>query len=424
MPRITHDPNLEARPDFNSAAYDAVCTALATAEHITKEAVATRLSDAWDADHNVRKAAWEEQLREDEAAEADARLAREADQQRELEELRKEEEAERKEKEKKRPKVKDFVANRPVKDTTQLRPSRFAVHKLDEREYIELYYFTLEGCTEAVRLDRTIAQDAFTFTKSDDTLLLKPMASHKPSSKVVPDEDLTWRQMSIAKASLLHHMAQTGWPEQHIYALAEFFLNLESHPTRLQTDGTPSFSITRPKSAVSGMRLSRAPATSRRLISASSTTGESKQLGLSYGTPGARKACSGKPVSFRAMCTKLTRHLLLAPAPSNPNSAPYVLAPMRHVAPLPPALHPAPHAPCCSPCATLLPMYPMHHASPHAPRYAICAFVIYLRRGCLLLIYCPHATPRPATCTYLRVLTCTYIYALCIPCPVLPPVFG
>ena len=88
-----------------------------------------------------------------------------------------------------------------------------------------------------MRLDRTIAQDAFTFTKSDDTLLLKPMASHKPSSKVVPDEDLTWRQMSIAKASLLHHMAQTGWPEQHIYALAEFFLNLESHPTRLQTDG-------------------------------------------------------------------------------------------------------------------------------------------------------------------------------------------
>ena len=237
MPRITHDPNLEARLDFNSAAYDAVCTALATAEHITKEAVATWLSDAWDADHNVRKAAWEEQLREDEAAEADARLAREADQQRELEELRKEEEAERKEKEKKRPKVKDFVANRPVKDATQLRPSRFAVHKLDEWEYIELYYFTLEGCTEAVRLDRTIAQDAFTFTKSDDTLLLKPMASHKPSSKVVPDEDLTWRQMSIAKASLLHHMAQTGWPEQHIYALAEFFLNLESHPTRLQTDG-------------------------------------------------------------------------------------------------------------------------------------------------------------------------------------------
>jgi len=166
-----------------------------------------------------------------------ARLAREADQQHELEELRKEEEAEKKEKEKKRPKVKDFVTNKLVKDTMQPHPSRFAIHKLDKREYVELYYFTLEGCTEAVRLDRTIAQDTFTFTKANNTLLLKPMASHKPPNKVIPDEDLTWRQISIAKSSLLHHMAQTGWPDQHVFTLVEFFLNLKSHPTQLQTDG-------------------------------------------------------------------------------------------------------------------------------------------------------------------------------------------
>jgi len=230
MPCITHDPNLEARPDFTSVAYDAICTALAAAEGIAKEAVTTRLSDAWDNDHDIRKAAWDQQLKEDEAEETITRLAREEDQQCEQEELRQAEEAERKEKEKKRPKVKDFVANKPVKDTTQLHPSRFAVHKLEEREYIELYYFTLEGCTEAAKLDRTIAQDAFTFAKADNTLLLKPMASHKPSNKAIPDEDLTWRQMSIARASLLHHMAQTGWPEQHIVALMEFYLNLESHP--------------------------------------------------------------------------------------------------------------------------------------------------------------------------------------------------
>ena len=88
-----------------------------------------------------------------------------------------------------------------------------------------------------MKLDRTIAQDAFTFAKANDTLLLKPMASHKPSSKVIPDEDLTWRQMSIARSCLLHHMAHTGWPEPHVIALAEFYLNLESHPTRLQVDG-------------------------------------------------------------------------------------------------------------------------------------------------------------------------------------------
>ena len=63
------------------------------------------------------------------------------------------------------------------------------------------------------------------------------MVSHKPSSKVTPDEDLTWCQMSIARTCLLHHMAQTGWPKPHVIALAEVYLNLESHPMWLQVDG-------------------------------------------------------------------------------------------------------------------------------------------------------------------------------------------
>ena len=108
-----------------------------------------------------------------------------------------------------------------------------------EHDYVELYYFTLEGCTEAVKLDHTIAQDTFTFAKADDTLLLKPMASHKPSSKVISDEDLTWSQMSIARSCLLHHMAQNGWPKPHVITLAEFYLNLKSHPTQLQVDSAP-----------------------------------------------------------------------------------------------------------------------------------------------------------------------------------------
>ena len=91
--------------------------------------------------------------------------------------------------------------------------------------------FTLEGCTEALKIDHTITQD--TFTKAEDTLLLKPMALHKPSNKVIPDEDLNWRQMLIAKSTLLYHISQTGWPEHYVVALAQFYLNLESHPTHL-----------------------------------------------------------------------------------------------------------------------------------------------------------------------------------------------
>ena len=132
MPHITLDPSLEVRPDFTSAAFNSVCMALAAAEGIEKDAVAAQLSDAWDADNNTRREAWADQVREDKAAAAEARLAHKADQLRELEELRKEEEVEKKEREKKNPKLKEFVANKPVGDTTQLRPSHYTIHKLDE----------------------------------------------------------------------------------------------------------------------------------------------------------------------------------------------------------------------------------------------------------------------------------------------------
>ena len=131
MPCITLDPSLEVRLDFTSAAFDTVCTVVATAEGIEKEVVAAQLSDAWDVDNNTRREAWADQVREDEAAAAEARLACEADQLHELEELRKEEEAEKKEKEKKKPKLKEFIANKPVGDTMQLCPSCYAIHKLE-----------------------------------------------------------------------------------------------------------------------------------------------------------------------------------------------------------------------------------------------------------------------------------------------------
>ena len=77
MPHLTQDPNLVEKPDFASAAYDAVCQALAAAKQITREAVVTRLTNASDVDNNTKIAAWEQQLREDQEAEAEAILAQE-----------------------------------------------------------------------------------------------------------------------------------------------------------------------------------------------------------------------------------------------------------------------------------------------------------------------------------------------------------
>jgi len=138
-------------------------------EDTTREAIATHLANAWDIDNNTKEDAWAAQLAEDQEAEADTRHALEVEKQNIVAEHRKEEEAKKKEKEKKKLKLKDFVIDKPVRDTTQLCSSCFAIHKLKDHDYVELHYFTLEGCMEAAKQDCTIVQNAFMFTKADDT---------------------------------------------------------------------------------------------------------------------------------------------------------------------------------------------------------------------------------------------------------------
>ena len=105
----------------------------------------------------------------------------------------------------KKPKLNSFVANCPIVMAIKLRPSHFALHKLKEREYIKLSYFTPEGCAEAVTNNHAVAEEAFAF--------------------------------SIAKINLLQCMEETGWPKDHILALATFYLNFENHPKHQEPDG-------------------------------------------------------------------------------------------------------------------------------------------------------------------------------------------
>ena len=127
---------------------------------------------------------------------------------------------------------------------------------------------------------------------------------------------------------------------------------------------------------------------------------------------------------FEAMCTKLTRHLLLAPAPLQPKFR---------------SVRPCTHAPCCTltpciaprtPCAMLL---PMHHAAshvPHAPRFSPCTTLCHLRFCNLLAPQLPPLNilpPRhPAACyLYIPMRTDMYLHICTLhPLPHFAPVFG
>lgn len=231
MPRITANPNLAEAPDFMLNAYAIARDAIAGQHNITTEAAVERLKAAWTTDNDAKKLAWQQQ----ELADTAQREQEEA--QCQNEELQRNVQNETREAEKKKPKLNSFVVNRPIATAIKLRPSRFALHKLEERDYIELSYFTPEGCAEAASNDHAVAEEAFAFSKVNDLVSLRPISAFKAASKVIQDDKLSWREMSIAKINLIQCMEETGWPKNHVVALATFYLNLENHPKHQEPDG-------------------------------------------------------------------------------------------------------------------------------------------------------------------------------------------
>jgi len=232
------DPNLELPPDFTGPGYQAIRDLIiAQVPNLTAEQAAEQLQTAYNTDRQIRIAAWEERLRNQQEAEAlQAQQHREEEEARQAEE-EKLAEAERKELEKKKPKINDFDDDRMADSVIMARPSPFALNKLKNFEYIELSYFTPEGCATAAEESRATADEAFGLTKLDGFVALKPVASFRASKYVTKDKDLSWRQMTMGKNSMLHHMNKLGWPEKHVNALAHFYFILEDHPMRMRPDG-------------------------------------------------------------------------------------------------------------------------------------------------------------------------------------------
>lgn len=237
MPRIQRDPNLDEMPDFDSEDFTTSFAALATEDN-PLESIVQRAKDAWTASHRRKVEEWERQVEEDEADER----ALEEERARDAEERRKAQEEielqQRAEREKKRPKVKDFAPQKQASSHSVARPSQFAINKVKQLEYCEMWYFTPQGCEDAKLSDKTASSSSLTLAQGEAGLILTPASIHKPSAKVVPDEKLSWHDMSIAKASMLRMMQnEQNWPRGHVLALLTFFMEMDNHPMRRQQHG-------------------------------------------------------------------------------------------------------------------------------------------------------------------------------------------
>ncbi|KAN0086069.1 hypothetical protein V8E55_007203 [Tylopilus felleus] len=209
------DPNLEAMPNYRGDEFAIIRGGLRQGYNKNDDQVVEHLIAVWEAERNTRIAAWNAQR------EAKARQAAEAEQERrhqqEEEERAAIEEAERvhAEAEKKKPKMNIFIPGSSISDILLLPPSQYALQKLSTFDYIELWYFSLAGRTDAAKYNNK--------SQADDTFV-------RASKNAIPEHELSISNFLQAKNCFLEHTKMADWPTNNLDALAKFFWFLETHP--------------------------------------------------------------------------------------------------------------------------------------------------------------------------------------------------
>ncbi|KAF5384799.1 hypothetical protein D9615_000945 [Tricholomella constricta] len=251
---LVRDPNLEVCPDFDSEPFEPM-RLLMRNTGLTNEQAVDALREAWVTRNDQLRNRWDQEA---DARTAAAEAAERARQQQEEEERRQQEEEERRQQlaqqqqiqppapeqemdelqrdpageEQRRAKLKlrSFDPNLSVASVIVPRPSSYAINKLANFDYCELWYFTQEGCQDAQRSQRSEADDAFGMAKMGEMVMLRPVASVQASKRVVQDADLTWEQFHYAQRSFVEYVLKAGWPEDHAQSLVRFFVHLENSP--------------------------------------------------------------------------------------------------------------------------------------------------------------------------------------------------
>jgi len=195
------------------------------------------LVQLWTLDHANHLEWWESQWRA--AAQATEEADHQCQAQEEEAQLLAEQEAEKEHREskKKKPKINDFDESKHIPNVLLPRPSQYAIQKLKQFKYVELWYFSPDGYRDAARESRSTADDALGITKNDDVLTLKPTASVKASKNALLDHELPIAEFFQAKNTFLQQAKMANWPEKHINALSFFYWNLEVHPMRILPHG-------------------------------------------------------------------------------------------------------------------------------------------------------------------------------------------
>lgn len=216
------DPTTQRCPDYTHQRYAAQRTRLNVGQAVPLDdtEAAELLTGDWQTaqddllkEWKEQEAAKQEQLRAD-RAERDAEMQKEV--------------------EKRTLKLPEFRTRVP--DIILNRPSQYAKLKLDNAQYIDLWYFTVEGFKDALAQLRASDDDTLILAKSEVGLGLQSATSKTASKNAIPDERITWEMLLEARTEFLQQI-RFVWPADHTMAMQDFFVALETHPLARQDGG-------------------------------------------------------------------------------------------------------------------------------------------------------------------------------------------
>lgn len=128
---------------------------------------------------------------------------------------------------KKKPTFVDFDLDTPIDNQVPHTPSEYAVGRMEDIEYVELWYFTTEGCREAGKATPSVADSTFGILATGSGLALQPIKASKASRNAIVDQYLSWEQIMTARHTMISVANRVGWARKLTLALAQFYINLE-----------------------------------------------------------------------------------------------------------------------------------------------------------------------------------------------------
>lgn len=125
-----------------------------------------------------------------------------------------------------------ITTNRMVSKRRLPDPSDYAIRKLRNQDFVELWYFSPKGCVEAARSGNVVDAESFSLTQVDNTIHLRPSRTTLQPKDVVPDHLLSWTEMTVAKNNMIDHMQKCDWDEATVNSFMLFYIALDTHTIR------------------------------------------------------------------------------------------------------------------------------------------------------------------------------------------------